>query len=45
LFACLVSDRNIDKNALFTFEVVFQFLGLLFYQAYFWWSVTRKEAT
>jgi len=45
LFAWLVSDRSIDKNAFFAFEVVLQFLGLLFYQAYFWWTITSKEAT
>ena len=44
LFAWLVSDPSIDKNAFFTFEVVLQLLGLLFYQAYFWWTITSKEA-
>ncbi len=44
LVAWVVSDPTIDKNGLFVFEVVLQFIGLIFYGIYFWWAVTHKEA-
>jgi hypothetical protein len=46
LFCWIVSDPDIDKNTfLFVTEVVLQFLGLIFYALYFWWTVTYKEET